>query len=139
MPFVAQVAVGRREYLRIFGDDYDTVDGTGVRDYIHVTDLAIGHLKALEILGRPQCEAFNLGTGRGYSVMEMVRAFETVSGKKVPYRVVPRRPGDIAACYADAAKARKHLGWEAKFDLEKMCEDTWRWQSMNPAGYEGYE
>jgi len=137
MPFIAQVAVGRREELRIFGDDYPTSDGTGVRDYIHVSDLAAGHLKALEFLRRPGCTAINLGTGRGYSVLEMVRAFEEASGRPVPYRIVGRRPGDIAACYADPTRARELLGWEARRDLKAMCRDSWRWQSRNPEGYRG--
>ena len=136
MPFVAQVAVGRRDYLRVFGGDYDTIDGTGVRDYIHVVDLAKGHLAALEALDHPQCEAINLGTGDGYSVLQVVEAFEKASGRPVPYKIVDRRPGDIAACWADPSKAKNMLGWEARYDLRKMCEDTWRWQSMNPMGYE---
>ncbi len=136
MPFITQVAVGRREELSVFGNDYDTPDGTGVRDYIHVVDLAQGHLKALEFLEKPACEAINLGTGEGYSVLQMVRAFEEASGRKIPYRITERRPGDIAACYADPAKAKELLGWKAKRDLKKMCEDSWRWQSMNPKGYE---
>ncbi len=135
MPFVAQVAVGRRDYLRVFGGDYDTIDGTGVRDYIHVVDLAKGHLAALEALDHPQCEAINLGTGDGYSVLQVVEAFEKASGRPVPYKIVDRRPGDIAACWADPSKAKNMLGWEARYDLRKMCEDTWRWQSMNPMGY----
>jgi UDP-glucose 4-epimerase len=135
MPFVTQVAVGRRERLDIFGGDYDTPDGTGVRDYIHVLDLARGHLAALRILDRPGCEAINLGTGRGYSVLEVVRAFEKASGRPVPYEIVDRRPGDVAACYADPRKARSLLSWEAHYDLNRMCEDSWRWQSKNPEGY----
>ncbi|WP_353661249.1 UDP-glucose 4-epimerase GalE [Hydrogenimonas sp. SS33] len=140
MPFVSQVAVGRRDHLNVFGGDYPTHDGTGVRDYIHVVDLAKGHLAALKALERgPQCEAVNLGTGEGYSVLDVVKAFEEASGKKVPYQIVDRRPGDIAACYADPAKAKEMLGWEAKYDMRKMCEDTWRWQSKNPNGYESSE
>jgi len=135
MPFVTQVAVGRRKQLNVFGDDYDTADGTGVRDYIHVVDLAKGHLAALNILNQPGCEAINLGTGKGYSVLEVVEAFEKASGKKVPYTITERRPGDIAACFADPSKAQKVLKWQAKFDLQKMCEDSWRWQSNNPTGY----
>ena len=135
MPFVSQVAVGRREYLNVFGGDYNTHDGTGVRDYIHVVDLAIGHLKALESLKSQMCEAVNLGTGEGYSVLDVVRAYENASGRKVPYKIVSRRPGDIASCYADPSKAKKLLGWEAKFDLTKMCEDSWKWQSNYPYGY----
>jgi UDP-glucose 4-epimerase len=136
LPFVAQVAVGRREFLNVWGDDYDTPDGTGVRDYIHVVDLALGHLKALERLKRePECLTVNLGTGVGYSVLEMVRAFEQASGKAVPYKVAPRRDGDIAACYADPAQALAMLGWRAERGLQTMCADTWRWQSHNPNGY----
>jgi len=135
MPFVSQVAVGRREHLNVYGGDYDTPDGTGVRDYIHVVDLALGHLAALRSLDRPACEAVNLGTGNGYSVLDVVRAFEEASGRRVPYNIVDRRPGDIAACYADPSKAKRTLGWEATRDMKKMCEDTWRWQSMNPEGY----
>ena len=136
LPFVAQVAVGRRERLQVFGNDYDTPDGTGVRDYIHVVDLALGHLKALERLKRePECLTVNLGTGVGYSVLEMVRAFEQASGKAVPYKVAPRRDGDIAACYADPAQALAMLGWHAERGLQTMCADAWRWQSHNPNGY----
>jgi UDP-glucose 4-epimerase len=135
MPFVAQVAVGRRKELRVYGDDYPTPDGTGVRDYIHVVDLARGHLKALELLGTPRCEILNLGTGKGYSVLELLRAFEKASGRRIPYRVVERRPGDVAACYAEPGRARELLEWEAKYDLAKMCEDSWRWQKKNPEGY----
>jgi UDP-glucose 4-epimerase len=135
MPFVSQVAVGRREYLNVFGGDYNTHDGTGVRDYIHVVDLALGHLKALEALKSNMCEAVNLGTGEGYSVLDVVKAYEKASGREIPYRIVSRRPRDIAACYADPSKAKDLLGWEAKFDLKKMCEDSWRWQSKNPYGY----
>jgi len=135
MPFVSQVAVGRREYLNVFGADYNTHDGTGVRDYIHVVDLALGHLKALEALKLGMCEVVNLGTGEGYSVLDVVKAYESASGKKIPYKISSRRPGDIASCYADPSKAREFLGWESKFDLKKMCEDSWRWQSNNPYGY----
>ncbi|MDO9164774.1 MAG: UDP-glucose 4-epimerase GalE [Rhodoferax sp.] len=136
LPFVAQVAVGRRAFLNIWGSDYATPDGTGVRDYIHVVDLALGHLKALERLQRQaQCLAVNLGTGVGYSVLEMVRAFEKASSKPVPYIVAPRRTGDIAACYADPARALALLGWRAERGLEVMCADAWRWQSANPNGY----
>lgn len=136
MPFIAQVAVGKLSRLRVFGDDYDTPDGTGVRDYIHVTDLARGHLKALERLtARPGVVTYNLGTGRGYSVLEMVRAFEQASGRPVPYDIVERRPGDIAICYADPALARTELGWVTDFGIEEMVRDTWRWQSQNPNGY----
>jgi UDP-glucose 4-epimerase len=136
LPYVAQVAIGRRAHLSVWGDDYPTPDGTGVRDYIHVVDLARGHLKALERLqAEPACWAINLGTGTGYSVLEMVRAFAQASGRPVPYQVAPRRPGDVASCYADPAMARTRLGWTAEHDLKAMCEDAWRWQSQNPQGY----
>ena len=135
MPFVAQVAIGRREELSVFGDDYDTTDGTGVRDYIHVVDLAQGHLKALQALKVPQCTAINLGTGTGYSVLEVVKAFEKASGHKVAYKIVPRRSGDIAACYANPINAEKLLGWRAKYSLQEMCKDTWNFQTKNPQGY----
>ncbi|MBA2659701.1 MAG: UDP-glucose 4-epimerase GalE [Nitrosospira sp.] len=140
MPFVAQVAVGRREFLNVWGNDYPTPDGTGVRDYIHVVDLALGHLKILEVLNAPEqgqagCLTVNLGTGTGYSVIEMVRAFEQASGRSVPYRISPRRPGDIASCYADSKLAWDLLGWRATRGLEAMCADAWRWQSANPEGY----
>ncbi len=136
MPYIAQVAVGKLERLSVFGGDYPTPDGTGVRDYIHVVDLARGHLAALARLDeRPGCVTYNLGTGTGYSVLDMVKAFERASGREVPYQVVERRPGDIAACWADPSLARRELGWEAQHDLQAMCEDTWRWQSANPEGY----
>ena len=137
MPYVGQVAVGRLESLNVFGDDYPTPDGTGVRDYIHVVDLARGHVKALDKLGTeaPGVSTWNLGTGRGYSVLEMVKAFEKVSGKPVPYRVTARRPGDIAECYADTSLALQELGWKAEFELEAMLADAWRWQEQNPYGY----
>ena len=136
MPFVAQVAIGRRERLAVFGDDYATPDGTGVRDYIHVVDLAEGHVAALDWLEREGgMLTVNLGTGQGYSVLDMVRAFERASGRAVPYRIVARRPGDIAACWADPSLARRLLGWEAKRGIDAMCTDTWRWQTMNPEGY----
>jgi UDP-glucose 4-epimerase len=136
LPFVAQVAVGRREFLNIWGNDYATPDGTGVRDYIHVVDLALGHLAALKRLqAQAQCFSVNLGTGQGYSVLDMVRAFEEASGKPVAYQISPRRPGDVAACYADPAHARELLGWHAQRDLATMCQDAWRWQSGNPKGY----
>jgi UDP-glucose 4-epimerase len=136
MPYVAQVAVGRRERLQVFGDDYATPDGTGVRDYIHVTDLAEGHVAALRhLLDRPGSLTVNLGTGRGHSVLEVVRAYAAASGRAVPYTVVPRRPGDVAACYADPSLAQQLLGWQAHLDLQRMCEDSWRWQSMNPNGF----
>lgn len=136
MPYIAQVASGRRKELNIFGNDYPTSDGTGVRDYIHVTDLALGHLAALRTLPKMNgVITVNLGTGRGYSVLEMVRAFEAASGKQVPYRIAPRRPGDIGECYADPAMALSLLGWRAERGIEDMCRDTWRWQTMNPEGY----
>jgi len=136
MPYVAQVAVGRLPELSVFGNDYPTPDGTGVRDYIHVVDLAKGHIKAIEKLKtNPGVVIYNLGTGKGYSVLDMVRAFEKASGRKVPYRITARRPGDIAVCYADPSKAWKELGWQAEKGIEEMCEDAWRWQSTNPNGY----
>jgi UDP-glucose 4-epimerase len=136
MPFVAQVAVGKLPRLRVFGGDYPTRDGTGVRDYIHVVDLALGHLAALDYLARkPSLLTVNLGTGNGYSVLEMIRAFEKASGRKVPYDIVPRRPGDVAECYADPALAQKLLGWKATRGVDEMCADQWRWQSQNPKGY----
>ena len=136
LPFIAQVAVGRRTHLNVWGDDYDTPDGTGVRDYIHVVDLALGHLKALERLQQQaQCMAINLGTGAGYSVLDMVRAFEQASGKAVAFKVAPRRDGDVAACYADPSHALTMLGWRAQRGLVAMCEDAWRWQHNNPNGY----
>ncbi len=136
LPFVAQVAVGRRAHVNVWGDDYPTPDGTGVRDYIHVVDLALGHLKALQRLEQhAECRAINLGTGVGYSVLDMLRAFERASGKAVPYQVAGRRAGDIAACYADPARASELLGWRAERDLQAMCSDAWRWQSNNPNGY----
>ncbi len=138
MPFVAQVAVGRRPRLSVFGNDYPTVDGTGVRDYIHVVDLARGHVAALnQLFESGKGFTVNLGTGRGYSVLEIVRAFEAASGRQVPYEIVARRPGDIAVCYADPSTAKAILGWEAQKGLEEMCTDHWRWQSMNPQGFEG--
>jgi UDP-glucose 4-epimerase len=136
LPFVAQVAVGRREFLNVWGKDYATPDGTGVRDYIHVVDLALGHLKALERLQQyAECLALNLGTGVGYSVLDMVHAFEQASGKPVPYRIGPRRAGDIASCYADPSQALALLGWRAERELQDMCADAWRWQKNNPDGY----
>lgn len=138
MPFIAQVAAGQREFLNVWGNDYPTPDGTGVRDYIHVVDLARGHVKALQRLrGRPECLTVNLGTGTGYSVLEMVRAFEKASGKRVPYRVAQRRAGDIAACYADPARAFELLEWRAEMALDAMCRDSWHWQRGNPNGYKG--
>jgi len=135
-PFITQVAVGKREVLQVFGDDYPTVDGTGVRDYIHVVDLAIGHLKALDRLDRAGgLVCVNLGTGQGYSVLQMVEAFERVSGVRIPRRVVARRPGDIAACWADPGLAERELGWRAERGLDEMCRDGWNWQRNNPDGY----
>lgn len=138
LPFVAQVAVGKLEKLRVFGDDYPTTDGTGVRDYIHVVDLAQGHVKALQkLMGcKPGCYTYNLGTGNGYSVLQVVKAFEETSGKSVAYEVVERRAGDIAECFADPALALKELGWKAEFGIQRMVEDAWRWQSSNPNGYD---
>ncbi len=136
MPYISQVAVGRRERLGVFGNDYPTPDGTGVRDYIHVVDLAKGHVAAVGYALKNQgCEVFNLGTGTGYSVLDMVKAFERVNGVSIPYAIQPRRPGDVAVCYADPAKSKEKLGWQAEKDLEAMCADTWRWQSSNPKGY----
>jgi UDP-glucose 4-epimerase len=135
-PYILQVAVGRLPELRVFGDDYDTPDGTGVRDYIHVRDLARGHLAALDFLeGRTGAHVHNLGTGRGYSVFEVLRAFERACGRSIPYRVVGRRPGDIATSFADPSKAERELGWTARLGLEEMCADAWRWQSRHPKGF----
>ena len=136
LPFVAQVAVGRRNCLNVFGDDYPTPDGTGIRDYLHVVDLARGHVKALDYLaGAGGVSVHNLGTGRGYSVFEVVHAFEAASGRKVPHRVAARRPGDVAVSWADPSKARDELGWTAEYDLERACEDLWRWQLTHPRGF----
>ena len=136
MPYISQVAIGRLEKLRVFGDDYPTPDGTGVRDYIHVVDLAEGHVKALECIDKIRgCDVVNLGTGRGYSVLEMLHAFEKACGKAIPYEIVPRRAGDIAACYASPEKARALLGWEALRGIDEMCADAWRWQTLNPRGF----
>ena len=136
LPYIAQVAVGHLPHLRVFGNDYATRDGTGVRDYIHVVDLARGHIAALKFLAdRPQLAVHNLGTGRGSSVLETLRAFEEASGRTIPYCVIERRPGDIAECYADTTKARRELGWEAQYDLNDMCRDAWRWQSRHPNGF----
>ncbi len=136
MPYISQVASGRLERLSVYGDDYPTADGTGVRDYIHVVDLAKGHLAALaKLMEHPGVIIHNLGTGHGYSVLEMIQAFEQASGRKIPYQVVGRRPGDIAACYADPTRASRELVWRAEFGLEQMCQDTWRWQHANPDGY----
>ncbi len=135
-PYITQVAVGKLKEVGVFGDDYDTPDGTGVRDYIHVVDLAVGHVKALDKLMEDQeVHVYNLGTGHGYSVLDMIKAFSKACGKEIPYVIKPRRPGDIATCYADPALAKKELGWEAERGLEEMCEDGWRWQSNNPNGY----
>jgi UDP-glucose 4-epimerase len=136
MPYVAQVAVGRRPRLQVHGSDYDTPDGTGVRDYIHVVDLAQGHVAALRrLLAQAGSFTVNIGTGRGYSVLDVVRAYEAASGRPIPYDIGPRRPGDIAACYADPTLAQQLLGWRAEHDLDRMCVDSWRWQSMNPDGF----
>lgn len=138
LPFISQVAIGKLPKLRVFGSDYPTCDGTGVRDYIHVVDLAIGHVAAIERLANHPGEmvTVNLGTGNGYSVLEMVKAFEEASGRPVPYEIVERRPGDVAACYADPSHAFEILGWKAERGLRQMCEDAWRWQSQNPNGYD---
>ena len=139
MPYVSQVAVGKLPQLSVFGNDYDTVDGTGVRDYIHVVDLAKGHVAALQYLEHQTelgFEPINLGTGKGTSVLELVNAFIKTTGQPVPYSIAPRRPGDIASCYASSDKAKHLLGWQAQFDIERMCADTWRWQSQNPNGYD---
>jgi len=137
LPYISQVAVGRLPRLSVFGADYPTQDGTGVRDYIHVVDLAVGHIKALQKLeSKPGLAVWNLGTGQGYSVLEVIAAFEKASGHTIPYEIVERRPGDVAATYADASKAKHELGWEAARGLHEMCEDAWRWQSQNPQGYE---
>lgn len=136
VPYITQVAVGKLAQLSVFGDDYQTPDGTGVRDYIHVVDLAQGHVKALDkLMENPGVVIYNLGTGKGYSVLEMVRSFAEVSGRDIPFQVIGRRPGDIAACYADPAKAFRELGWQARLGLREMCEDSWRWQLSNPEGY----
>ncbi len=137
VPYISQVAVGKLSEVKIFGNDYPTPDGTGVRDYIHIMDLADGHMQALEKLAdNPGLVSYNLGTGKGYSVLEMVNAFAKAADREIPYRVVERRPGDIAACYADPSKAEKELSWKATRGIEEMCADTWRWQTMNPNGYE---
>ncbi len=136
-PYVSQVAIGKLAYVRVFGNDYDTPDGTGVRDYIHVVDLAKGHVAAIRKLRRSEGGVliYNLGTGKGYSVLDVVHAFEKACGKELPCKIMERRAGDIAACYADPAKAKRELGWEAEYGIEKMCEDSWRWQTMNHNGY----
>ena len=138
VPYIAQVSVGKLEKLGVFGNDYPTPDGTGVRDYIHVVDLAVGHVKAIEKLNSLEgVEIYNLGTGKGYSVLEVLHAYEKACGKTLPYEIKVRRPGDIPTCYADSAKAKRELGWEAQYGIEEMCEDSYRWQSMNPNGYRG--
>ena len=140
VPYIAQVAVGKLKCLGVFGDDYDTPDGTGVRDYIHVVDLAVGHVKAIEKMkGQTGVHIYNLGTGVGYSVLDVVKAYEKACGKKIPYEIKPRRAGDIATCYCDATKAKKELGWVAERGIEEMCADSWRWQSHNPNGYRDEE
>lgn len=138
MPYITQVAIGKREFLSVYGDDYDTHDGTGVRDYIHVVDLAEGHVKAVDNIleGNKGVQVFNLGTGVGYSVLDIVKAFNKAYGKELPYKIAPRRPGDIATCYSDPTKAKEVLGWTAKRGIEEMCEDSWRWQSNNPNGFD---
>ena len=136
MPYITQVAIGRREYLSVYGNDYDTHDGTGVRDYIHVVDLAKGHVAAVKYAAEnPGCEVFNLGTGIGYSVLDMVKAFNDANGLDLPYKIVERRPGDLATCYADPGKSAEKLGWKAEKNLVDMCRDSWNWQSKNPMGY----
>ena len=136
IPYITQVAIGKLEKLGVFGNDYDTPDGTGVRDYIHVVDLAVGHVRAVEKLKeKPGVAIYNLGTGKGYSVLDMVKAFSKACGKEIPYEIKPRRAGDIATCYCDATKAKNELHWVAERGLEEMCEDSWRWQSQNPDGY----
>lgn len=136
VPYITQVAIGTLKELQVFGNDYDTPDGTGVRDYIHVVDLALGHIKTLpKLFTKPGVVIYNLGTGKGYSVLDMVKGFEKASNKKIAYKIVDRRPGDIAACWADPAKAKKELGWEAQKNLEDMCNDSWNWQKNNPQGY----
>ena len=137
MPYITQVAIGKLECLNVCGNDYPTPDGTGVRDYIHVVDLALGHIKALDRLLKVKgCEVYNLGTGKGYSVLDVVKAFEKASGIKINYRIAPRRAGDVACCYADATQAKEVLGWQAQYDIDDMCADSWRWQSQNPNGLE---
>lgn len=136
VPYVSQVAIGKRDHLSVYGNDYNTPDGTGVRDYIHVVDLALGHIKAVEkILNEKGCFTYNLGTGKGYSVLDVVKAFEKACGHAVKYEIVARRPGDLDTCYSDPSKAYAELGWKAERDIDEMCEDSWRWQSLNPDGY----
>lgn len=136
MPYITKVAIGELEKVNVFGNDYDTVDGTGVRDYIHVVDLAKGHIKTLEALDKnPGLVTYNLGTGKGYSVLQLINAFSKASGVEIPYEIVGRRQGDVAECYSDPSKANKELGWKAEKDIDDMCQDSWRWQSKNPKGY----
>ena len=136
MPYITKVAIGELEKVNVFGNDYDTVDGTGVRDYIHVVDLAKGHIKTLEVLDKnPGLVTYNLGTGKGYSVLQLINAFSKASGVEIPYEIVGRRQGDVAECYSDPSKANKELGWKAEKDIDDMCQDSWRWQSKNPKGY----
>jgi UDP-glucose 4-epimerase len=134
-PFIAKVAGGKLPCVNVFGNDYDTPDGTGVRDYIHVVDLALGHVKAIENVSEKGVHIFNLGTGNGYSVLDMIKAFEKACGHEIPYKICPRRPGDIAACYASVDKAKNELGWEAKLGVDEMCASMWKWQTQNPDGY----
>ena len=138
MPYITQVAIGKRPYLSVYGDDYDTPDGTGIRDYIHVVDLADGHVKAVKNIleGDKGVQIFNLGTGKGYSVLDIVKAFSKAYGKELPYKIAPRRPGDLAVCFSDPSKAKEVLGWEAKRGIDDMCRDSWNWQSKNPNGYD---
>ena len=137
VPYITQVAIGKLDHLNVCGNDYPTPDGTGIRDYIHVVDLALGHIKAVEkVLGETGCSTYNLGTGKGYSVLDLVKAFEKACGKKIKYEIAPRRSGDVAICYSDPTKAKQELGWSATRDLDEMCEDSWRWQSNNPNGFE---
>jgi UDP-glucose 4-epimerase len=136
VPYITQVAIGKLDHLNVNGNDYPTPDGTGVRDYIHVVDLALGHIKAVEkVLGETGCNTYNLGTGTGYSVLDVVNAFEKANNIKIKYEIAPRRPGDIATCYSDPSKAKEELGWVAERGIDEMCEDSWRWQSQNPNGY----
>lgn len=137
VPYITQVAIGKLDHLNVCGNDYPTPDGTGIRDYIHVVDLALGHIKAVEkVLCETGCSTYNLGTGKGYSVLDLVKAFEKACGKKIKYEIAPRRSGDVAICYSDPTKAKQELGWSATRDLDEMCEDSWRWQSNNPNGFE---
>ena len=137
MPYVTQVAVGQLERLSVFGNDFETPDGTGVRDFIHVCDLADGHVSALKLLNAPGCTAMNLGTGKGYSVLDIIHAFEKANDLRIPYQITDRRPGDVAACYADPSRAKALTGWQAKFGLADMCRDAWHWQRKNPKGFDG--